>query len=183
MWIHREIRSTLEQTVASRSVVVLSGVRQAGKTCLLQQAFPQYHYVSLDLPLSLHSRSAGKYLVDILVTAGVGKVCLHAFDGKVGYALAGAGRGYVFSIPPTVVHSNQKRKLALRLPVESILFETDSPALGPVRGERNEPANLMLVVEQMSGLKGLSKNELIVSSFEALKGFLGKKASERWLSA
>lgn len=37
--------------MGARAVVVLTGARQAGKTSLLRQAFPQYSYVSLDLPL------------------------------------------------------------------------------------------------------------------------------------
>lgn len=52
MWIPREIRPTLEQAAATRPTVVLTGVRQAGKTSLLQQAFPEYRHVSLDLPLA-----------------------------------------------------------------------------------------------------------------------------------
>lgn len=35
---------------ASRPAVVLTGARQTGKTTLVKQLFPDYHYVSLDLP-------------------------------------------------------------------------------------------------------------------------------------
>ena len=50
MWIERSITPRLLRLAASRPVVVLTGARQTGKTALLQRAFPEHHYVSLDLP-------------------------------------------------------------------------------------------------------------------------------------
>jgi len=51
MWIKRKIRSTLERVVDERPVVLVTGARQAGKTSLLENAFPNYNYVCLDEPL------------------------------------------------------------------------------------------------------------------------------------
>ncbi len=50
MWFKRELRESLRRLVATRPVVVVTGARQAGKTSLVRRTFPDYHYVSLDLP-------------------------------------------------------------------------------------------------------------------------------------
>src|SRR6185503_7509012 len=59
--------------------------------------------IELDLPLNVHSRSAGHYTIDLLRAAGARRVLMHAFDGKPSHALRGAELGWVFSIPPSVV--------------------------------------------------------------------------------
>ncbi len=50
MWISRSIEPKLKQLAATRPVVVLSGARQTGKTSTLRRLFPDYDFVSLDLP-------------------------------------------------------------------------------------------------------------------------------------
>ena len=135
-----------------------------------------------DLPLSLHSRSAGKYLIEILVNRGLKHVCMHAFDGKVGHALRGTELGFFFSIPTTVVYSQQKRKMVKRLSLEHLLLETDSPALGPVKGERNEPSNLAIVLDTLSELTKESPEGIILAAYDNARKFLGENSTQRWLS-
>ena len=96
----------------------------------------------LKLPLNVHSRSAGRYAVDLLLGCGAERVLMHAFDGKASHAVRAAEAGYLFSVPPSVIRSEQKKKLVRRLPLESLCLESDSPVLGPDREQRNEPANL-----------------------------------------
>lgn len=49
MWIDREISPELSRIAAAFPVVVLVGPRQVGKTSVLERAFPDYEYVSLDV--------------------------------------------------------------------------------------------------------------------------------------
>ena len=111
--------------------------------------------LELDLPLNVHSRSAGRHAVDGLLENGAKKVQMHAFDGKAAYAMAAVEAGYFFSIPPSVVRSRQKQKLVKNLPLECLLVETDSPVLGPDPKVRNEPANLSMVACAVADIKEL----------------------------
>lgn len=50
MWIPREIEPRLMRSARTRPVVVLTGARQTGKTSTFRRLFPDYDFVSLDLP-------------------------------------------------------------------------------------------------------------------------------------
>jgi TatD DNase family protein len=84
-------------------------------------------------------------------------VHLHAFDGKAASAVPAVEAGYYFSVPPSVVRSEQKQKLVKRLPLSCLLLETDSPVLGPLPNARNEPANIKVALKAVADLKGISE--------------------------
>jgi TatD DNase family protein len=117
--------------------------------------------LELDLPLNIHSRSAGKRAISMLLQRGARKAQLHAFDGKASAALPGVEAGYLFSVPPSIVRSRQKQKLVKQLPLSCLLVESDSPVLGPTAGTRNEPANVVIAVRAISEIKGLSIEEVM----------------------
>jgi TatD DNase family protein len=122
--------------------------------------------LELDLPLNVHSRSAGRHAVALLLERGARKVQLHAFDGKAAAALPAVEAGFFFSVPPSIVRSRQKQKLVKQLPLSSLLIETDSPVLGPVPDERNEPANAALVVAAIAELKNIEREEVLEATYQ-----------------
>lgn len=129
---------------------------------------------ALDLPLNIHSRSAGRHAIALLLENEAIRVQLHAFDGKAGAALPAVEAGYFFSIPPSVTRSRQKQKLVKQLPLGCLLIETDSPVLGPFPNERNEPANLSLSIKAIAELKGVSEAEVIAAVSENTERLYGK---------
>jgi TatD DNase family protein len=114
-----------------------------------------------DLPLIVHSRSAGKYAIETLINEKAEKVVLHAFDGKAKYALKGIEYGYYFSIPPSIVRSKQKQNLVKILPIDFLMLESDSPVLGPIANEINEPKNIIFSVNKIAEIKNLPIKKVI----------------------
>ncbi len=114
----------------------------------------------LDLPLNVHSRSAGRHAIEALAGRGARRVLLHAFDARPATVRRGLEAGFFFSIPPSIVRSPQKRKLAAVVPLDRLLLETDSPVLGPDRDRRNEPANLLVVLDELAALRGIPREEI-----------------------
>uniref|UniRef100_A0A3P8VGL6 TatD DNase domain containing 3 n=1 Tax=Cynoglossus semilaevis TaxID=244447 RepID=A0A3P8VGL6_CYNSE len=122
----------------------------------------------LDLPLNVHSRSNKLFRK---LPLGVSKALLHAFDGKPSVAMEGVKAGYFFSIPPSIVRSEQQ-KLVKQLPLENICLETDSPALGPEKQVRNEPKNISVSAEYISLIKGVPVEKVMeITTQNALRLF------------
>lgn len=113
-----------------------------------------------DLPLIVHSRSAGKYAIETLINEKAEKVVLHAFDGKAMYALKGVNYGFYFSIPPSIIRSKQKQNLVKFLPIDFLMLESDSPVLGPTINEINEPKNIIISLNKIAEIKKIPKEEV-----------------------
>jgi len=118
-----------------------------------------------DLPLSVHSRSAGRHAIALLRETPATRVVMHAFDGKYGSAIAGLDAGFYFSVPPSIVRSRQKQKLVKSLPLERLLLESPD--------HRNEPANLTVAAEAIAEVKSLPLEKVLETVAENTKTVFG----------
>jgi len=82
---------------------------------------------------------------------------LHSFDGSLAEAEESIARGFLisFSGPVTYKNATNLHQAATALPLSNLLVETDAPYLPPLpyRGQRNEPAHVARIVEQIARLR------------------------------
>lgn len=114
-----------------------------------------------DLPVIIHSREADEDTVGILEDEWRGSAragVLHCFGGGSWMAERALALGFYISFAGTVTFKKAEplREIALRVPLERLLVETDCPFLAPVplRGRRNEPAFVVETARFLATLRG-----------------------------
>lgn len=125
-----------------------------------------------DLPLVIHMRDAatpgeGEAVADcfeLLAAEAVDlSVILHCFSGSPRQAAEAVERGWYVSFAGNVTYPNADglREAARAVPDELLLVETDSPYLAPqpVRGRRNEPANVGMTAEAVAVARGADPDQ------------------------
>lgn len=142
------------------------------------------------LPLQIHNRLAWKELEDALIRnkkhlnnpPGV----LHCFSGDKQYLKKMLELGFYIGFDGNITYkglakgeSTHLKDLVEYTPIERILTETDSPYLTPVphRGLRNEPKNVIIVLENIARIKKLSAQS-VEETVEKNFNKLFKKAYE-----
>ena len=133
-----------------------------------------------DLPVVLHvRRSADRLLLALreLAPPGGWRGIAHAFNGSAQQALAFVQLGLKlgFGGALTFPAARQLQRLAVALPAQALVLETDAPdippqwlyrpvserAAGAPQG-RNEPCELPRIGQQLAGLRGISPGDLAV---------------------
>lgn len=119
----------------------------------------------LELPVIIHCRNAQEEVLSILEEwAGRSKGAsqplgvLHCFSGDLGLAQRYIEMGFLLSIAgPVTYSSSHALEIALNIPLEKLLIETDCPFLTPHphRGKRNEPSYLSFIVEKIGEMRGM----------------------------
>lgn len=127
----------------------------------------------LKVPAIIHSRWATKQVVEILEDLKPKKAILHAFSGTNKEAERALKLGYKISIGNTIAYAEQKQELVKALPIEAFMLETDSPVLAPVKGARNEPSNIMLVVKEIARIKNIPEDKVIEITNKNVKDLFG----------
>lgn len=112
------------------------------------------------LPIIVHSRKAEKECVELLESSSLKKIILHTFQGSKSLVKKAEDNGWLFSFPPSIIYNEQFQHMVKDISISQLLTETDSPVLGPVKGEKNEPANVSVVIDSIAKLKGLDPEEV-----------------------
>jgi TatD DNase family protein len=121
-------------------------------------------------PLIIHTRAASEDTIRILREEGAapeaGGVAgvMHCFTESLEVARAAIELGFYISFSGIVTFKSAKdlQAVALEVPLERMLIETDSPYLAPVpfRGRTNEPGYVAHVGEYIAKLRGISVEEV-----------------------
>lgn len=129
---------------------------------------------SADLPLIIHTRKLEERAAAILKNQNVRKVNFHCFGGRTKLAQKLAEeQGWWFSIPANAAVNEAFKKMLKMLPIDRILTETDAPYLAPVRGARNEPANIVETVKLFAQLRGLDEETAAARIYENYLSLFG----------
>ena len=75
--------------------------------------------------------------------------------------------------PVTYKNAVTPKKVAVNVPLNRLLLETDAPYLAPVphRGERNEPSFIVNVASMISQLRNMTFDELCLVTYQNGKDF------------
>jgi TatD DNase family protein len=111
----------------------------------------------LGLPVIVHDREAHTdVMIGLEDSPGVTGV-LHSFSGDLDLAEWAVDLGFYIGIsgPVTFEKNRDMQEVATRIDFERLLVETDAPfqTPHPHRGERNEPAYVRLVAQQVAHLR------------------------------
>ncbi|RDI38397.1 TatD family hydrolase [Falsibacillus pallidus] len=131
------------------------------------------------LPIVIHNREATQDIVDILKEENAGEVggIMHCFSGSAETAKDCIDMNFYISLggPVTFKNAKKPKEVAVEVPMDRLLIETDCPYLAPHpnRGKRNEPAYVKLVAEQIAELKGIEFEEVAKITTENAKKLFG----------
>lgn len=106
---------------------------------------------AMELPMVVHARGTLARVMEILKEKEVERAVFHYFEGNEAEAKTIEKKGWLVSIPP--IESGKRKRVIKALELNSIVAETDSPAVG------KSPADVIKVVEKIAELKGISSDE------------------------
>ena len=119
----------------------------------------------LNLPISIHDREAHKDTFDILKEHNKNsKIVMHCFSGSVEFANECIKEGMYIALGGVVTFKNavKMKEVAINIPLDRLLLETDAPYLTPVpfRGKENQPAYTKYVAEEIAKLRNITVDEI-----------------------
>jgi TatD DNase family protein len=116
-------------------------------------------------PLIIHSRSGVRECIDMLkLYKGQVTGVFHCFNGTQEEANEILELGFYIGVDGPITFKNAKdaKDIAMYVPIERLLIETDGPYLSPepYRGRRNQPVNLKYILKTLAQLKNMSEADV-----------------------
>ncbi len=125
-----------------------------------------------NLPVIIHSRDAAAETFDVMkdYSAKGGRGVIHCYSYSYEMAAEYVRLGYYIGIGGVVTFRNSRKlkECAAKLPLSSILLETDCPYLAPdpKRGQRNSSLNLPYVAAEIAHLRGITIVEVTDATWD-----------------
>jgi TatD DNase family protein len=102
---------------------------------------------------------------------------MHCYSAGPDYVERFLELGCFFSIagPVTFKNGQSIRDAVVKIPLDRLVVETDSPYLtpDPYRGKRNEPAYVKFTAQKVAEVKGIAFEDLARVTTENAKKFFG----------
>lgn len=119
------------------------------------------------LPLVIHTREADEACERILedeMAKGAFRAVLHCYTGGRRLAMRAIDLGLSISFTGILTFKNSQaiRDIAVQLPADRIMVETDAPYLAPgkYRGKRNEPSFVVETAKVLAETRGVTFEEI-----------------------
>ncbi|WP_099205732.1 TatD family hydrolase [Scatolibacter rhodanostii] len=130
----------------------------------------------LDYPVVLHDREAHGDMMDFLREYRP-KGVVHCFSGSVEMAREVIKLGLYIGLDGPVTFKNARHsvEVAKDIPLERLLLETDAPYMSPepLRGKRNDSANIRYIGERIAEIRGVSPEVIFNATTENTKRLFG----------
>ncbi len=130
----------------------------------------------LNLPIIVHIRDAHSEAQKILDEEKYYYGVLHSFSGDEKFLEWALERGFYIGVGGPITFKNYRNwEIIKKVPLDKILLETDCPYLSPhpLRGKRNEPANIPIIAEKLSEIFSVSAYEIARTSTENASKLFG----------
>ncbi|MDO4571763.1 MAG: TatD family hydrolase [Clostridia bacterium] len=115
-------------------------------------------------PVLVHDREAHGDCMSLIRAHREG-LCgiMHCYSGSYEDAKRYIDLGFLIALGGALTFKNASRlaEIAAKLPLESMVIETDCPYMAPAphRGERNDPRLMRLTLERLAAIRGISPGE------------------------
>jgi TatD DNase family protein len=131
------------------------------------------------LPIIVHHRRSHQHIVPILRQIKLDKGgIIHAFSGSYQQACQYIDLGFKLGIGGTITYPRAEKtiKAIKRLPLTSLVLETDAPAmpLFGFQGQDNSPLQLINVFETLTSIRAESAEEIAQTLEQNIKSVLSK---------
>ena len=121
-----------------------------------------------DFPVIVHARRALDAVIANLRRHPDLRGVVHSFSGSAQQAAQLWDRGFMLGIggPVTYARAQRLRGIVARMPLQYLLLETDSPDQpdSAWRGQRNEPARLPRILDEIAALRGQGREEIAAAT-------------------
>ena len=131
-----------------------------------------------NLPLIFHVREAFRDFWPILEAYKQNfRAVLHSFGDNLENLTVALGKNFMIGVNgiSTFVKEESRKEIFKQIPLDNLMFETDSPYLTPIpfRGSINEPKYIPIIANYLADLRGEDLTEIALKSTNNTKRLFG----------
>lgn len=124
--------------------------------------------------LSIHSRKAEKEILNLLIEYNISNAIFHWYSGPLALIDKIIEAGFYFSINPSMIMSENGKKIISRIPLNRLLTESDGPFI-KIEKKIIRPKNVNLVINYLAYIYNIPELEIeniIKNNFKNMIAYL-----------